>query len=96
MSNDGANRGLPKPGGLSKPGGAASNPGMITRGDIIMLGLTAGVCGALIGGLMLGLGMGLVAQGAHIGLLLVIPAAPVGAVVGWFMARRLAAKLPPA
>jgi hypothetical protein len=68
---------------------------MVTRGDIIMLGLYSGVSGALVGGLLLGLGMDLVTQGVHIGLLMVIPAAPAGAIIGWILARRLAAKLPP-
>ncbi len=67
---------------------------MVTRGDIIVLGLTAGVSGGLIGGLMLGLGMNLIVAGANIGWLLLLPAAPVSGVVGWLMARRLAPQLP--
>ncbi len=66
---------------------------MITRGDILMLGISAGVSGGLIGGMMLGIGLGLVVAGANIGWLLLIPAAPCSAVVGWFMARRLARQL---
>jgi hypothetical protein len=67
---------------------------MITRGDIIMLGLSAGVTGGLIGGLLLGVGMTLALQGANIGWLMVVPAAPISGVVGWILARRLAQKLP--
>jgi hypothetical protein len=68
---------------------------MVNRGDIVMLGITAGVFGCLIGGVMLYAGMELIASGAHIGFLLLVPAAPVGASVGWLMGRRLAAQLPP-
>lgn len=68
---------------------------MILRGDIIMLGLYAGVGGAMIGGLLLGVGMYLMTVGLNIGLLLIVPAAPVGSLLGWALARRLAAKLPP-
>src|SRR3954468_1535059 len=47
---------------------AARNPGpMVTREEILILGLTAGVVGSLVGGLMLGVGLGLAVQGAHIG-----------------------------
>ncbi|HEY2134146.1 MAG TPA: hypothetical protein VGH36_14430 [Acetobacteraceae bacterium] len=68
---------------------------MITRSDIIMLGLYSGVSGALIGGGLLGVGLNLMSQGVNIGLLLITPAAPIGAIVAWILARRLAAKLPP-
>jgi len=63
---------------------------MINRGDIIWLGVAAGTSGGLIGGIMLGLGMDLVANGQPLGLILVIPGAPASALVGWLMARRLA------
>jgi len=67
---------------------------MINRGDIILLGLTAGVSGGLIGGLLLGIGMNLVVAGVNIGWLLLVPAAPLSGVVGWVLARRLAKQLP--
>lgn len=67
---------------------------MITRSEIIWLGLAAGVTGGLVGGLMLGIGMDLMANGQPLGLLLVIPGAPVSGLVGWLMARRLARQLP--
>lgn len=66
---------------------------MVTREDILVLGLTAGVVGSLVGGLMLGVGLGLAVQGAHIGWLLVLPAAPVAGGLGYLLARRLAQKL---
>ena len=68
---------------------------MITRADIIMLGLSAGVTGSLVGGLMLGLGMNLIVQGANVGWLLLLPAAPVSGLIGWVLARRLAAQATP-
>jgi hypothetical protein len=66
---------------------------MVTREEILVLGLTAGVVGSLVGGLMLGVGLGLVVQNVHIGWLLVLPAAPVAGVLGYVLARKLARKL---
>jgi len=66
---------------------------MVTREEILVLGLTAGVIGSLVGGLMLGVGLGLAVQGAHIGWLLVLPAAPVAGGLGYLLARRLAKRL---
>jgi outer membrane lipoprotein SlyB len=67
---------------------------MVTRSEILVLGLTAGVIGSLVGGMMLGIGMGLIVQGAHIGWLLALPGAPAGGLVGLLLARRLAQQLP--
>ena len=66
---------------------------MITRGDILMLGLYSSVSGSLIGGLMLGIGMNLAAQGVNVGWLLIVPAAPCSAIIGWILAKRLAKQL---
>jgi hypothetical protein len=66
---------------------------MVTREDILVLGLTAGTVGSLVGGLMLGVGLGLAVQGEHIGWLLVLPAAPVAGGFGYLLARRLAKRL---
>ncbi|WP_206933806.1 hypothetical protein [Roseococcus thiosulfatophilus] len=68
---------------------------MVTRADILVLGLTAGVVGCLVGGMMFGIGMGLVVQSAHIGWLLVLPSAPVAGMLGYVLARKLARKLEP-
>ena len=68
---------------------------MITRSDIIWLGLSSGVAGGLVGGLLLGIGLGLVVQGANIGGLLLRPAAPASGLIGWIRARKLARQLPP-
>jgi len=62
---------------------------MPNRADILVLGLTAGTVGSLVGGLMLGIGLGMVTQGAHAGWLLVLPAAPVSGGLGYLLARRL-------
>jgi hypothetical protein len=67
---------------------------MIKRGDIVFLGLSAGVIGSLVGGLMLGVGMSLIIGGAPIGWLLLLPAAPAGGIPGWILAKRLARALP--
>ena len=65
---------------------------MVTRTDILILGLSAGVSGSLVGGMMLGVGMNLVTAGVNAGWLLLLPAAPAGGMVGWLLARRLASQ----
>ena len=62
----------------------------VSRADILVLGLTAGTIGSLVGGLMLGIGLGLVVNNVHAGWVLVLPAAPVAGGVGYLLARRLA------
>jgi hypothetical protein len=66
---------------------------MVTREDILILGLTAGVVGSLVGGMMLGIGLGLVIGGQHLGWLMVLPAAPIAGMIGYLQARRLAKRL---
>jgi hypothetical protein len=66
---------------------------MITRGDLLWLGLASGVTGGLIGGMLLGVGMYLAASGANIGWLMMLPAAPLSGLIGWILARRLAKQL---
>ena len=67
---------------------------MITRSDIIWLGLASGVSGGLVGGLLLGIGLNLVVQGVNVGWLLLLPPAPLSGGIGWILARRLARQLP--
>ena len=67
---------------------------MLTRGDIVLLGLSAGVTGAMTGGVLLFLGISLIAGGASLGWLVFLPAAPLGGFAGWLMGRRLARRLP--
>ncbi|GAC1344552.1 MAG: hypothetical protein NVSMB18_22400 [Acetobacteraceae bacterium] len=66
---------------------------MITRGDILWLGIASGVTGGLIGGGLLGVGMGLAINGQPLGLLLVCIGGPSSALIGWLLARRLARQL---
>jgi hypothetical protein len=66
---------------------------MVTREEILVLGLTAGVVGSLVGGMMLGIGMGLIVGGQHLGWLLLLPAAPLSGMLGYVFARRLAKRL---
>jgi hypothetical protein len=42
---------------------------------------------------MLGIGMGLVVGGQHLGWLLLLPGAPVAGLLGYLLARKLARKL---
>ena len=63
---------------------------MVSRSDILWLGIASAVSGCLIGGMMLGIGMDLIVQGQPLGWLLMLPGAPVSAIPGWLMARRLA------
>jgi hypothetical protein len=63
---------------------------MIRRSDIIWLGISSAVSGALVGGLLLGIGMALAAGGQPLGFLLIIPGAPIAGLIGWLLSRRLA------
>ncbi|WP_246526381.1 hypothetical protein [Plastoroseomonas hellenica] len=78
---------------MSNHGPGPYSGAMVTREEILVLGLTAGVMGSLVGGLMLGVGLGLAVQGAHIGWLLVLPAAPLSGIIGYLLARRLARRV---
>jgi hypothetical protein len=66
---------------------------MIKRSDIIWLGVASGVTGSLVGGMMLGIGLDLIVNGQPLGWLLMLPGAPVSAVPGWLLARKLARQL---
>ncbi|HEY1934532.1 MAG TPA: hypothetical protein VGG99_21200 [Acetobacteraceae bacterium] len=66
---------------------------MIQRSDIIWLGIASGVIGSLVGGMMLGLGLDLIVNGEPHGWLLLLPGAPVSAIPGWLLARKLARQL---
>jgi predicted lipid-binding transport protein (Tim44 family) len=75
---------------LVKPAAAAYCRFMVTRAQLLILGLTAGVMGSLVGGLMLGIGLGLVVNSVHAGWILVLPAAPLSGLLGYWQAKRLA------
>jgi hypothetical protein len=66
---------------------------MINRGDIIWLGISSGVTGSLVGGIMLGIDMDLIVNGQPLGWLLLLPGAPVSALPGWLLARKLARQI---
>ncbi len=66
---------------------------MITRGDILWLGIASGVTGGIIGGSMLGIGMDLMANGQPFGLVPIIIGGPSSAIIGWLLSRRLAKRL---
>jgi hypothetical protein len=66
---------------------------MVNRSEIIWLGIASAVSGCLIGGMMLGIGMDLVVNGQPLGWLLLLPGAPVSAIPGWLLARKLAQQL---
>jgi len=75
---------------LSNRGPLPYSRAMVKREEILVLGLTAGVVGSLVGGMMLGIGMGLVIGGQHLGWLLLLPAAPLSGLLGYMLARKLA------
>ena len=66
---------------------------MVSRSDILWLGVASGVTGSLIGGMMLGIGMDLIVNGQPWGWLLLLPAAPAAALPGWMLAGKLARQL---
>lgn len=66
---------------------------MVKRNEIIWLGISAGVMGCLVGGMMLGIGMDLIVNGQPLGWLLLLPGPPVSAFPGWMLARKLARQL---
>ena len=66
---------------------------MIDRGEIIWLGVAAGVTGGMIGGIFLAFGLVLVGEGVHIGIIPICISAPVSGLIGWLLARRLARQL---
>jgi len=68
-------------------------PPMITRGDIVWLGIASGVTGGIIGGTMLGIGMDLMANGQPFGLIPIIIGGPASGLIGWVLSRRLARRL---
>ena len=66
---------------------------MVSRSEIVWLGVSAAVSGCLIGGMMLGVGLDLILNGQPLGWIIMLPGAPVSAIPGWVLARRLAREL---
>lgn len=81
--------------GLSNSAAGRSGGRMISRGDLLWLGLGAGLAGGLVGGVLLGIGIALILQGAPIGWALLFAAVPLSAAPGGLLAMRLAQQLPP-
>ncbi len=63
---------------------------MITRADILVLGLRTAVIGGLAGGILLFVGMTLVMSGQNIGWLPMLLSGPVCGLIGYLFARSLA------
>jgi len=66
---------------------------MVNRREIVWLGVASGVAGGLVGGMLLGIGMSMILAGINLGWLLLLPGAPVSALPGWLLARRLARQI---
>ena len=66
---------------------------MTKRPEILVLGITACVLGGLFGGMLLFSGMTLIMSGQNTGWILLLTTAPVCALIGWYLARRVVAKL---
>lgn len=66
---------------------------MITRGDLIWLGVSAGVTGGITGGLMLGIGSAMMIEHQPVGLIPIMVGGPFSGLLGWILARRLARQL---
>ena len=66
---------------------------MINRGEILWLGIASGVIGGMLGGTILAIGLVLINDGVHIGILWMLVSVPASALFGWLMARRLARQL---
>ncbi len=66
---------------------------MINRGEILWLGIASGTIGGMFGGVMLAIGLVLINDGIHVGILWMLLSVPASALFGWLMARRLAKQL---
>ena len=65
---------------------------MITRADILVLGLSAAIIGGLVGGILLFAGMSLVMGGQNAGWIAMLLSSPICGAIGYWMAKRLANK----
>lgn len=66
---------------------------MITRPDILVLGITASIFGGLVGGMLLFTGMNFIMTGQNAGWILLLGTAPACGLIGWYLARRLNKKV---
>lgn len=65
---------------------------MITRPDLLVLGIRASVIGGLVGGILLFTGMNMIMSGQNVGWVLLLLTAPACTGVGWLLAKGLAKK----
>ena len=63
---------------------------MVNRGEILWLGIASGVVGGMTGGIMLAIGLVMINDGVHIGILWMLLSVPASSLFGWLMSRRLA------
>ena len=68
---------------------------MITRPDILLLGIRSSVLGGLAGGILLFTGMQLIISGQNAGWVLLLATAPACCGIGWLLAKGLAKKATP-
>ncbi|MDE2006319.1 MAG: hypothetical protein KGI51_07120 [Rhodospirillales bacterium] len=67
---------------------------MISRTDVMLLGFAAGLGGGLVGGVLLGIGIALILNGAMGGWIALLAGVPLSALPGFGLAWRLAARIP--
>jgi hypothetical protein len=65
---------------------------MVTRADLLVLGITASVVGGLVGGILLFTGMNLIMDGRNAGWLLLLITGPACGLIGWHLGRKLGKK----
>lgn len=63
---------------------------MLTRRDVIWLGIASALSGSVVGGVVLAIGIALVLGGQPAGIVLVCAGAPLSMLIGWLLGRRLA------
>jgi hypothetical protein len=66
---------------------------MISRNDLLWLGIGAGLAGGLVGGVLLGIGIALLLNGAIAGWVPLLASVPLSAAPGGLLAMRLAQQL---
>jgi len=66
---------------------------MITRRDVVWLGIASALSGGLVGGILLAVGIALVLDRQLFGVVLAIAGVPASALIGWLLGRRLAQEM---
>ncbi len=78
---------------MSNRGPGGMWQGMVNRGELLWLGIASGVIGGMTGGVMLAIGLVLINDGQHFGIVWMLVSVPGSSLFGWLMARRLAKQL---